>query len=111
MRQDVNDSGFVFANELHCQLHHYFAYVLNPKQKGFQGVFWAGCYLSPFHKGVLDQEKGSMSVVKKVLKGKGSSKSFLCQFNISVQNICLVMLLRLLKPLRRFSLRLKVFLA
>ena len=52
-----------------------------------------------------------MSVVKKVLKGKGSSKSFLCQFNISVQNICLVMLLRLLKPLRRFSLRLKVFLA
>ena len=70
MRQDTNDSGFVFANELYCQIHHYFAYVLNPKSKGFQGVFWAGSYLSPFHKGVVDQEKGSMAVVKKVLKGK-----------------------------------------
>ena len=69
IRENKDDRGFVFANELHCQIHEYFGFVLNHRRKDFQGIFWATSYLSPFHRRILEKEKIPMSVVKKFLRG------------------------------------------
>ena len=69
IRQNEEDSGFVFANMLYCHIHEYFGFVLDHRRKDFQGIFWTTSYLSPFHRRILEKEKIPMTVVKKFLKG------------------------------------------
>ena len=69
IRENKEESGFVFANTLYCHIYEYFGFVLEHKRKDFQGLFWTAAYLSPFHRWLLEKEKIPMSVVKKFLKG------------------------------------------
>ena len=72
IHEDQEDSGFVFANEMFCQIHDHFAFILNPRRNDFQGIFWTSTFLSPMHK-MMMETKGNfpMEIIRKVLQGEG----------------------------------------
>ena len=47
-----------------------FAYLLNPKDKDFMGIFWVATFLSPVYRVLLASDTEKMTEVKKFLKSK-----------------------------------------
>ena len=47
-----------------------FSYLLEPKDKNFQVIFWVATFLSPVYRVVLASDTDKMTEVKKFLEGK-----------------------------------------
>lgn len=70
MVEDQSNAAHTFATKLEERMKSQFSYLLEPKDKNFQVIFWVATFLSPVYRVVLASDTDKMTEVKRFLEGK-----------------------------------------